>query len=303
MERRRDLRRWTVPALFGIALTARARTAQACAVCGSGDPTLTVMGDEKAFQGRFRAAIDLRVGRVRVGEPGRDEIVLGEERMELSVAYAPTRSLLLMLAVPVLARQATFPDGVRGRFFTVGDVELRAKQFVWSARRGAFKHEAAIQGGVKAPSAPVEHDDHGAPLPAALQPGMGAITPFAGVFYGLGRGPWSFYASATAYLPFAVRDSAHASDSLRSSASVQRQVGRSFAARLGIDTRLDASGTENGKSDPDSGGFVAYLSPALVVSPVTDLLLGAGAHVPFGQAFHGHHRESSIGVVSVTYDF
>lgn len=290
-------------AVCAFAVAARSGVAKACAVCSSGDPTLTVMGNEKTFDGRARVSAELRVGQARVGEPGRDEYAVSEERVELAAAYAPTRSLLLMVAVPLLTQQASFPDGGRSRLFTIGDVEIRAKQFVWNARRGPFTHEVALQGGLKAPSGPVQRDDRGVPLPAALQPGMGAVVPFAGVFYGMTRGPWSFYASATAYLPFAVRDSAHSSNSLRSSASVQRQVGLKFAARIGLDTRLDASASANGKDDPNSGGFVAYLSPAMVVSPVTDLLFGAGAHVPFGQAFHGYHHESTIGVVSVTYDF
>jgi hypothetical protein len=163
--------------------------ARACAVCGAGDPTLTVMGDEKTFVGRARAAAELRVGDVRVGTPGVDEIGVSEERLELSAAYAPTRSLLLVLAVPLLHREAAFfHDGRTASYVTLGDVELRAKQFVWVKRRGEFSHQIAIQGGVKAPSAPVEDDDHGAPLPSVLQPGLGAVTPFAGIFYGMGRG-------------------------------------------------------------------------------------------------------------------
>jgi hypothetical protein len=277
--------------------------AQACAVCGCGDPTLTVMGDEKPFGGRIRAAAELRVGRIRVGEPGVDETVMTEERLELAVAYAPTRSTFLVLAAPLLYRQAAFHDGAHLRFFTIGDVELRIKQFVYSSRKGQIQHQVAIVGGLKAPSAPVENDDHGAPLPAALQPGLGSVAPSAGLFYGLGDGPWSFYTSATVYMPFAIRDSAHGSDSFRTSASVQRQVGRPFAARFGLDTRLDGGGVVNGQSDPNSGGFVAYLSPALVVSPATDLLLAVGAHVPFAQALRGYHHESTIGTLSVTYDF
>jgi hypothetical protein len=295
------IRLWFVVAC--IVVLASPSVARACAVCGCGDPTLTVMGDEKTFAGRARASAELRIGHVRVGTPGIDETGMSEERLELSGAYAPTRSLLLVLAVPLLYRQPSFHDGATSRFFTIGDIELRAKLFVWEARRSEFQHRIALQGGIKAPSGPVERDDRGAPLPSALQPGLGAVTPFAGLFYGLGRGPWSFYASATAYLPYAVRDSAHASDSLRISGTVARQVGRTFAGRIGLDTRLDASGEAGGKPDPNSGGFVAYLSPAIVVSPVVDLLLVFGAHVPFAQALHGQHHEATIATTSVTYDF
>jgi len=276
--------------------------ARACASCGAGDPTLTVMGDEKTFAGRARGSAELRVAGVSVGAPG-STFEVSEERVELSAAYAPTRMTLLILAVPLLHRDATFPDLHLASLFTIGDVELRVKQFLWIQRRGAYQHQVALQGGVKAPTSPTENDDHETPLPAELQPGMGSVVPFAGIFYGLGNAPWSLYASATLYLPYAVRASGHAGDSFRSSVSVQRQVGRPFAARLGLDTRLDASCESNGKPDPNSGGFVAYISPAIVVSPAMDLLLTAGVHAPVLQAFQGFHHEATIAAFGVTYDF
>jgi hypothetical protein len=296
--------KWRVAACaLALCAAGRPAVAEACSVCGCGDPTLTVMGDEKPFRGRLRLDAEVLLGQSRVGTPGADEIDLTEERVEIAAAYAPTRALFLVLAVPMLDRQAMFHDGSISKTFTLGDIEARAKGFVSSVWRGAFHHQVAIQGGIKAPTGPVERYPSGAPLPAAVQPGMGAVTPFAGVFYGLGHGVWSFYASVTVYLPFAVLAAAHSSDSFRSSASVQRQVGKVFAARLGLDTRLDASGELNGISDPNSGGFIAYLSPGLVVSPVSDLLLSAGAHVPFAQALLGYHHEGTIASLGVTYDF
>ena len=84
---------------------------------------------------------------------------------------------------------------------------------------------------------------------------------------------------------------------------MQRQIGRAFASRIGLDTRLDGSCEAYGKPDPNSGGFVAYLSPELVVSPVTDLLLVASVRAPVAQAFHGYHHEAAIAGLGVTYDF
>lgn len=283
--------------------TLTARPAAACAVCGAGDPTLTVMGTEKAFVGRVRAGLELKLGSLRVGEPGVDEVNLTEGRVEAAVSYAPLRTLFLSLGVPVLHREAFFHDGSRVAFTGLGDLELRAKQFVWSGTRGLYRHQAAIQGGLKLPTAPVERDAAGAALATALQPGTGAITPFLGVFYGLAQGPWSLYASASLYLPFAVRSGPHATESFRTSAAAQRQVGRRFAARLGIDTRLDGTASADDKPDPSSGGFVGYLSPQLVVSPTTDLILQAGAHFPVVQALRGFHREGAILALGATYDF
>jgi hypothetical protein len=279
------------------------RAARACAVCGAGDPTLTLMGSEKPFEGRLRIAGDLRLGSVWAGAPAEDVIQIDEERLELDVAYAPTRTLFLSLAVPLLHRVASYHDGTSSPLFTIGDVALRAKQFIWSGRRGAFVHQVAIQGGLDTPTSPQEEGEHGVALPAVLQPGMGAVAPFVGAFYGFTRGPWSFYASAAVYLPFAVRDGPHATESFRTAASVQRQIGRVFASRIGIDTRLDGSCEAYGKPDPNSGGFVGYLSPELVVSPVTDLLLTATVRVPAVQAFHGYHHEGAIAGLGLTYDF
>ena len=80
-------------------------------------------------------------------------------------------------------------------------------------------------------------------------------------------------------------------------------MGRRFAARLGIDTRLDGTASADDKPDPSSGGFVGYLSPQLVVSPATDLLVQVGAHFPVVQALRGFHREGAILAVGATYDF
>lgn len=286
-----------------LASLAGAATAEACGVCGSGDPTLTVMGAERAFDGRFRIAGDLRLGSSRVGA-GAGEIEVREQRLEVSAAYAPTATTFLSVAFPVLRRAAEGggAHGAHKTVFTPGDVEIRAKQFVWSARKGPFVHQAAIQGGLKLPTAPVQTDAAGTPLPSVLQPGMGAITPFAGLFYGLVRGPWSLYSSATVYLPYAVREGPHASGSFRTSLSGQRQIGRAFAARLGLDTRLDSNASAGEKVDPNSGGFIGYVSPELVLSPVNDLLFVVGAHFPAVQALRGHHREGALLSFGVTYD-
>ncbi len=286
------------------ALLARPTLAEACSVCGCGDPTLTVMGDEKPFTGRFRVDLDrARSGASAWASPASTRSTSSEERVEIAAAYAPTPSLFLVLGIPALERQAVFTGGATSKAFSLGDVELRAKQFVWNGRRGPFLHQFALQGGVKLPTASVQRDAQGGVLPEAIQPGMGSVTPFAGVFYGMGRGPWSVSASVTVLLPFPVLPAAHASDSFRSSASVQRQVGQKFAARLGLDTRLDGSGELNGQPDPNSGGFIAYLSPGLVLSPVTDLLLSVGAYFPFAQVLQGYHHEDAIAALGVTYDF
>jgi hypothetical protein len=277
--------------------------ARACAVCGAGDPTLTVMGTEKPFAGRFRLAADVRFGGVWAGQPGVSEIDVTEQRFDLTAAYAPIPRLFLTLDLPVM-RRIIHEIGSSAVAYTPGDIELRAKIFIASLRRGPYLHQLALQTGVKLPTALEEHDAKGVALAAPLQPGCGAVAPELGAFYGLGRGPFSFYASAVIYLPYAVRQGPHASDSFRTSAAAQWQAHPRIAARIGFETRLDATAeTVGGATDPNSGGFVGYVAPEVVVSPATDLLLHVGAHFPAIQALQGFHRERTIVGVGATYDF
>ena len=220
----------------------------------------------------------------------------------MTTAYAPTSSLFLSVALPLLQREARYGSGARSSAWAPGDVELRAKGFVLRSRRGPFTHELALAGGLRLPSAPVQRGEGGASLPAALQPGGSSITPLGGASYSLRRGPWFFYASATFFLPFAVRDGFHACDSLRTSATIQHQPHRIVAARVGFDTRIEASALNDGARDPDSGGFIGYVSPEILVSPVNDLVLLVGARFPVIQALRGDHREGPILSVGALID-
>lgn len=279
-----------------------ARTAAACAVCGAGDPTLNAAGTERPYAGRLRLSADLRAGGARVGERGAGLLMLREQRLDLSVAYAPTAPLLLTIDLPGLHRRVTSGAGDRADAWTPGDVDLRVRGFILRAARGAFTHEVALVGGLKLPTAPLAAGPSGAPLPPALQPGGSSITPLAGAAYDARRGPWFFYASAAFFLPFAIRTGAHACDVLRASASVQYQPRPAFAARLGLDARIESSAANDARADPDAGGVLGYVSPEVLVSPATDLVLVFGARFPAAQALRGAHREDTIVSIGVAYD-
>jgi hypothetical protein len=277
-----------------------AENAKACAVCATGDPTLTVMGSERPYASRFRVSGELRIGGARVGE-GASAVDLTEERVDFSAAYAPTRDSILSISIPLLQREAESSLGVT-RALVLGDVELRVRGFVWQTVHGATRQYSGLQGGLKLPTAPVENGPGGAALAPALQPGGGSVAPFGGVFYGVSRRPWSMVTSATLLLPFPVRDGAHAAESLRTSFAVQRQVAPWFAARIGWNARLDGTVQIGDTTDPNSGGFVGYISPEIVLGPAMDLLITIAAHVPAVQALRGEHAERTILALGVTYD-
>jgi hypothetical protein len=273
--------------------------ARACAVCAAGDPTLETIGSEHGFVGRLRGSLDYRIGSIQV-----DQIELVEMRFEANAAYAFSKDLAVSLTVPALRREIESPDRREITPFSLGDIEGRVRDIIWSSKPGPLRIQFALFAGAKAPTAPIQDDALGRALPADLQPGCSSVVPLAGATYSMGRGMYTFFASISGYGPIPVRSGPHAGDSLRSTAALQFQPTQRFAARLGISTRLDEAGElRAGSTDPSSGGFVGYASSELVLSPIPDLLLTLGAFFPAIQALRGDHREGSIGSVGITYDF
>ena len=284
-------------------VAATAPTAHACAVCQCGDPTLTTMGSEKPFAGRLRLSLDMRYRTDHVGQPAIDELDIHEERADLALSWAPREWLLLAADLPLVHRRVSYVNLARQSVTGPGDVELRAKAFVFRDRHFAPRHLVAVQVGASLPTAPLLRDGRGMALPSEAQLGTGGVSPLAGLSYGFFADPWSLYASAIGYLPIGSRAGLDQGASLRSTVAAQYQARTWLAGRLGVDTRLDARSVENGTDDPDSGGFIAYLSPEVVVSPAMDLLVSATVRVPVVNALRGAHQEGLIAQLAVTRDF
>jgi hypothetical protein len=206
--------------------------------------------------------------------------------------------------LPVAFRDITYINLARQRVVGLGDAELRAKYFVYQDRAFAPHHLIALQVGAELPTAGTQRDAAGAVLPGEAQLGTGGVDPILGASYGYFREPWSAYASATAVLPTASRAAIRPGPSLLGTVAGQYQINAGWAARLGVDTRLDQrSRNEGAGDDPDSGGFIAFLSPELVFSPASDLLVSASVHVPVVNALSGFHDEGVVAQTALTYDF
>lgn len=274
----------------------------ACAVCASADPTLQAPGFEQPFAQRFRLDVDTLAGQVAEAAPDGRRLTLDDLRLAATATYAPTRDLLFSLTVPALER--SLHDGAASTSaFMPGDVDARvygvASRAVDTARR-----QLGFFGGLKGPTAPLERDTYGVPLPVELQPGCGSLVPYVGAVYALGRGHYSGQANVAIYLPFSVREQPHPGDSLRATAWFQIQETHAIATRFGVSTRLDATGQLSSTvADLNSGGFVGYVTTDVLVSPATDLVLAVGAMFPAVQAWLGVHRESTIAGIRAAYDF
>ncbi|MFO0739785.1 MAG: hypothetical protein U0270_28055 [Labilithrix sp.] len=293
-----------VAALALLAASGAGTPAKACATCGCGDPTLTAMGAEKPFANRLRASIDSRYRSDDIGQPRVDQIRLREGRFDGQLAWAPTAQLFLLGTAPLLRRSIRYVNGGETATTALGDVEVRARAFVFVDRAFAARHLFAVTAGLKMPTAPRQRDETtGGFLPIEAQPGTGSWDPLLGMSYAYFPRPLSFYASVQGSAPLRGTGEFRASPSVRTTTTLQYQIRPWLAPRLGIDTRLDARSYEDGLPERDSSGFVGFVSPELLLSPSVDVVVVFSARIPVLQALAGYHREGPILGAAVAYDF
>ena len=99
-----------------------------------------------------------------------------------------------------------------------------------------------------------------------------------------------------------LREGFRAGASLRTTLAAQLQPGPRWALRLAVDGRLEGPSDLLGVPDPVGSGVLAFVSPDVLFSPVTDVVLELGVRVPVLNLLHGHVRQSPILQASVVYD-
>lgn len=281
--------------LVTVLLALSPRIASACAVCGAADRTLPLRGEEVAFAGRVRATLDARLSSFAARQA---PLTVAEQRLVPGLTLAVSDDVLVAADVPLLRRALSREDAVVERF-VLGDAEARVS---YVASRSSSRR-VSFFAGAKAPTSPLERDAFGQPVPTDLQPGCGSVVPMVGATYTVVRGPVSLWSTASLLLPFSVRSGPHPGDSLRAALVGQLQPWRSFAVRASVNGRIDSVGAVGERADPASGGMSAFVVPELVVSPIDDLVVSAGAAVPVLQETRGYRVTAPIAMASVGWDF
>jgi len=278
-----------------------ARPAAACAACACGDPTLTTMGAEQPFAGRKRLSAELR-HRSDGFDDGFARTDIDEVRLELGGSWAPRWWLQLALQVPLLSRDVDTRLS-HDRTRALGDIDVSSKLTVWRDREWAPRQLIALQSGIRLPTAPVLETESGRTLYAEAQPGNGSLDAMLGVAYARFFDPWSLYGSVAGRAPlYYGRDDLRVGASARGTLALQFQPEFEWAARLGLNGRLDRAAEVNQLRDPNTGGFVLFVSPALAVTPRMDLLLEFAVHIPLVNALDGIHDEGPVLSMSAIYD-
>ncbi len=282
---------------------ARERPARACAACGCGDPTLTVMGTELPFRGRKRIATQFTGESITTGRAGIDEQRITDLRIDTSLSYTPVRWLTLSATLPIIHRDVDYVNLAHDAIVGTGDLEVRAKAFVYRDRRFAPRTLLAVIAGAQLPTGPQRNGPTGQPLSIDVQTGSGAVTPLAGLAIARFFDRWSVYGSVTESAPF--EGVAHTKLGLMTkiTAAVQWQPSMRYGFRLGVDAREEGVTLVNGMTLADSGGFIGFVSPAFVWAPVMDLLVQAEVRVPVVNALEGHQGNGTIVALSAAYDF
>ncbi|HEX8703836.1 MAG TPA: transporter [Myxococcaceae bacterium] len=289
-------------AVIVTAVLLAAPAALACATCACGDPTLTSMGTEQPFAGRLRLATTVRAWGMTTGEASLDAVTLRELRMDVAASYAPLRWLFLSATLPLQARGLRDVSLARERSWGPGDLEISAKAYVFRDREFSPDHLVSVLVGVELPTSATVHDEQDRPLSLDAQLATGSWDPFAGLAYTMFRGEWSFIASATGYLSTRGRMGFRAGASLRGTLGAQYQPHPRWALRLAADTRLEGASDTRGVPDPEGQGFIGFLSPDVLYSPVTDVVLQAGVRVPVLNLLSGPVQQTPILQVAVAYD-
>ena len=265
--------------------------ALACAVCSTGDPTLTVAGAEQPFAGRLRSALELQYQTHVAGRAGVDQLRIAETRADVSLAWAPDPDWLLAARLPLLDRQIEDESLGLRETWGVGELELDAKWFVWTDRAFAPRWLIAWLGGVQLPTAPLHRDAAGQALPLEAQPGAGSWDVVLGPSVSAFAGDTSLYASLRWTQPLLTPGPFEPGASLGASLALQQQLATWLAARVVSELRFDQQSREQGQRDLDSGGAVAFVGGDVVWSPLEDLVAQLGARLPAYSRLRGQQRE------------
>lgn len=208
---------------------------------------------------------------LRASAGGRDLDVLAAPTV---LVYGANADLALFAVVPWLRKELTMPMGggsATREAAGLGDIRLFARQTAWQSDHPGETLRFAALGGVKAATGSTGERDALGVLPRPLQPGSGTWDPLAGGVFTWQTLDWQLDVSGT--WRYAGSDDGFAfGDELRLDGSWKYRV---LPAELGaglpdfLYAGLEANLVWNGRNrvsgveDPDSGGSVLYLAPAI----------------------------------------
>ncbi len=284
---------------IALLLLTASRSAWACAICNCGDPTITMIGQERPYRNRVRLALDNRVQAFSQGAGVlRRDLTVFQETLQGS--WAPHDRLLLGILLPWLVRADRAADTVIG----LSDLEVSGRVVLFRDRRFASQHLISATVGVKTPTGPRRRDARGYFLPDDEQPGSGSWDPYVGLSYAaFPSDKWSTYLTAQGRYATANLQRHQRGSAVSVIASAQYQPAMRVGLQLGLEVLWrDADRLPSRAQVPDTGGTVLRFWPGLVLAPGGGVLVRAAVGVPVFEALRGAQSERISAQLTLSYD-
>ena len=285
-------------ALVAACLVLFYQPAQACSVCGCGDPMLAT-SDPAAITGKLRFQADVELLQVNAGTDGMpgytDELTQWSYR--LNGVYRPIDDLAVSATLPMATKTINTVGGgtstQTSRLTGLGDVELGARYAVWrSVDLGIGRvQEIAVSAGTSFPTgANGATDATGERVDEHGQLGTGSFGPYAGLHYRFEQVQWEAFASVSGRMHNANSYDYTYGPAVLWSVHGQYRPMTGLALDLGVDGRYAKADTDHGASVDSTGGWVLAASPGVYVKTFGDLWVFARGQVPFWERLFGDQK-------------
>jgi hypothetical protein len=285
-----------------------AGAAEACSVCGCGDPLFAV-GDSKPMAGTWRFAFDyvyLTASARSDDNPAQTESLTQMIFLPV-VVFSPTDALNLVLQVPLNWKNWTLSGGglptETAQPFGLGDIEFGLRYFVWTHADLTKPNlqSFAISAGTSFPTGSDDTEVDGQRIDQHAQLGTGAWGPYLGVLYTFSEARWNFTGTLTGRYRTTNSYGYQYGAAMLFSFTGRYRVWDAFSLSLGLDGRYAVQDTDSGVTQVNTGGFLLALTPGLMWNIVDGLWLQAQVQVPIATKLYG---VQSIGpVVTVGLQF
>jgi len=296
-------------AAVALALSAAARPARACSVCGCGDPLVSV-GEVAGPKGQLGLELDFQwLSQTAGGDVPGTLDVLNQYSILFTAAYTPIERLNLVVTFPYLWKnlQNQAADGTRTLTSSLngfGDLQFGVRWFVWDQIDfGNRTHQSlSVNAGTFAPTGANDATVNGVRVDEHGQIGTGGWGPNVGLFYRLQGDVWSGSAGLWGLYRTVNGFGYRFGPAVLWTAQVQYQPIEWFAAALAIDGRWAAPDVSDGATVPSTGGFVLAAAPAVYFNVFKGGWLIARAQLPFATALYGIQTLGPVVTGGLRYD-
>jgi hypothetical protein len=261
------------------------------------------MGTEKPFPNRLRFASDFSYRTENIGVEQVNKREIEEYRLNLGLTYTFNEQWSLAIRLPFVRKQLTEVNLARSETQQLGDAEISLKFFGYQDRPTQPKSMMGLLGGLRVPTASEQYDQE-RPLDIDVQPGAGNWIVSGGVWSGQYQFPWFFYGSSV--VRYALNEGFQEfseGTAIVTTLLAQYAYSPNLAFQLGLDTRWSKKHHYSGEEDPNSGGFIGFVTPGIIIHLAEDLLLHFTVQVPTIENLNGDHEEETTFQMGFVYDF